>query len=104
MDRAFSMPTSSMSYGRFKHSKARRDPTSTGRAPRLRIVPGKLAGVPHIEATRLETQAIAALARRGMPRAKIYRLYPIADEPAIDQALELEQQLDANLGLKLVAA
>ncbi len=65
--------------------------------PQLRIVPGKLGGEPHVRRTRLETQALAALARRGVEDAKIYRLYPIAPQEAIDQALDLERQLRRNL-------
>lgn len=65
--------------------------------PQLRIVPGKLSGEPHIRRTRLETQALAALARRGVERDKIYQLYPIATQEAIDQALDLERQLHRNL-------
>jgi uncharacterized protein (DUF433 family) len=69
--------------------------------PRLRIIPGKLAGSPHIAQTRIETIALAALRRRGLETAQIYALYPMAAASAIDQALELEQQLEENL---LVAA
>jgi uncharacterized protein (DUF433 family) len=65
--------------------------------PQLRIVPGKLGGEPHIKRTRLETQALAALARRGLQREKIYRLYPIAPGDAIDEAIDLEKQLRSNL-------
>lgn len=65
--------------------------------PRLRIVPGKLAGAPHVEHTRIETQALAALARRGMPTTKLRALYPLADDAALDQALDLEHQLATNL-------
>ena len=61
--------------------------------PRLRIVPGKLAGAPHIERTRLETQAVHALARRGLEPAKIARLYPFTDVDAIQEAIDLENQL-----------
>ncbi len=65
--------------------------------PHLRIVPGKLGGEPHIRRTRLETQALAALVRRGIEQGKIYQLYPIATQEAIDQALDLERQLRRNL-------
>ena len=64
--------------------------------PQLRIIPGKLAGAPHIERTRLETEALAALARR-VDAGKIYDLYPTFDREAIDQALDLEDQLARNL-------
>ena len=69
------------------------------RAPRpdLRIVPGKLGGAPHVARTRLESEALGALARDGLPTAKIYRLYPRVEPQAIVQALDLEQQLVTNL-------
>lgn len=65
--------------------------------PHLEIIPGKLAGSPHLERTRLETQALAALSRRGVANDNIYRLYPRFEPEAIDEALDLEAQLDANL-------
>ena len=65
--------------------------------PKLRILPGKLGGSPHLQRTRLETVALAAIARRGMPRGNVYRLYPRFDRAAIDQALDLEDQLTRNL-------
>jgi uncharacterized protein (DUF433 family) len=74
--------------------------------PHLRIIPGKLSGAPHIESTRLETEAIGSLADRGLSRAKIYRLYPRFEQEGIDDALDLEGQLSKNLGARraLVAA
>jgi uncharacterized protein (DUF433 family) len=65
--------------------------------PLLRIVPGKLAGSPHIERTRIETQALAALDRRGIENARIYRLYPAVSSEAVDEAIDLERELSANL-------
>ncbi len=65
--------------------------------PHLRIVPGKLGGSPHVVHTRLESQALGGLARAGLPTAKIYRLYPHVEPPAIDDALDLERQLASNL-------
>jgi uncharacterized protein (DUF433 family) len=71
--------------------------------PHLRIVPGKLAGSPHIEHTRVESQAVGALAGSGLPTAKIYRLYPDIEPRALDDAVDLEEQLAQNLGRKLAA-
>lgn len=70
------------------------------RAPRptLRIVPGKLGGAPHVAHTRLESEALGALARSGLSEAKIHRLYPDVEAGAISEALDLEHQLDRNLG------
>lgn len=67
--------------------------------PHLRIVPGKLGGSPHAQRTRVETQALAALARRGLTEDKIYQLYPSLEHAVIDEALDLESQLSENLGL-----
>lgn len=67
--------------------------------PRLRIVPGKLAGSPHIAKTRIETLALAALADRGFPVDRINALYPDIERAAINEALDLEQQLSRNLSV-----
>jgi uncharacterized protein (DUF433 family) len=74
-----------------------RGPDLVAPRPRLRIVPGKLGGSPHVVHTRLESQALGALAESGLPSAKIYRLYPDIQRSAIDEALDLEQQLARNL-------
>jgi len=74
-----------------------RGPDLVAPRPRLRIVPGKLGGSPHVVHTRLESQALGALADSGLPSAKIYRLYPDIERPAIDEALDLERQLAHNL-------
>lgn len=65
--------------------------------PLLRIVPGKLGGSPHVVHTRLESQALGALAASGLAQAKIYRLYPDVEPAAIEDALDLERQLAQNL-------
>lgn len=65
--------------------------------PHLRIVPGKLAGSPHVERTRMETRALAALARREMTGEKIIRLYPFVSPEALREAIDLERQLAHNL-------
>jgi uncharacterized protein (DUF433 family) len=65
--------------------------------PKLRIVPGKLGGAPHVIHTRLESQAIGSLAASGLAKDKIYRLYPDFDPEGIDEAIELEAQLQRNL-------
>jgi uncharacterized protein (DUF433 family) len=60
-------------------------------------VPGKLGGAPHVIHTRLESQAIGSLAASGLAKDKIYRLYPDFDPEGIDEAIELEAQLQRNL-------
>ncbi len=69
-------------------------------APRehLRIVPLKLAGSPHVQGTRVETRALAALATRGYEQSQIAALYPGVGFGAVAEALDLESQLARNLG------
>lgn len=67
--------------------------------PRLRIVPGKLAGAPHVYRTRIETEALAALYRRGLNGMKIVRLYPAIEPGDVEEALDLERQLQPGLSL-----
>jgi uncharacterized protein (DUF433 family) len=81
----------------FPTSGGARGPDLVAPRPQLRIVPGKLGGAPHVLHTRLESQALAALADSGLPTAKIYRLYPDVAQPGIDEALDLERQLVENL-------
>jgi uncharacterized protein (DUF433 family) len=81
----------------FESESGIRGPNLVAPRPKLRIVPGKLGGSPHLQRTRLETAALAAIAQRGMPRKNVYRLYPRFDPSAIDQALDLEDQLTRNL-------
>jgi uncharacterized protein (DUF433 family) len=82
----------------FQSQEGSRGPDLHSPRPRLRIVPGKLGGSPHVAHTRLESQALGALKHEGLPQAKIYRLYPDVERQAIDDALDLEQQLARNLG------
>lgn len=61
--------------------------------PHLRIVPGKVAGEPHLAGTRVTSLSIAALAMRGFKLRAITEMYPDEDPKAISEALELEQDL-----------
>ncbi len=75
----------------------RRGPDLLRPRPHLRIIPGKLAGAPHVEHTRVETEALASLAERDLPLDAIVELYPFVDRIAIEEAIDLEQQLRNNL-------
>lgn len=88
----------------FSVADGSRGPDLVRPRPLLRIVPGKLGGSPHVVHTRLESQAVGALAAGGLPEAKIYRLYPDIEPRAIDDALDLERQLEQNLRPTLAAA
>jgi uncharacterized protein (DUF433 family) len=63
----------------------------------LRIIPGKLAGEPHIENTRIETRVLWTLNRRGYTPDQLHELYSDAPLDAIERALDLESQLEQNL-------
>jgi len=60
---------------------------------RLRIVPGKVAGEPHLAHSRLTTRDVAGLARRGFTLAEIRELYPGEDSDALREAIDLEASL-----------
>jgi uncharacterized protein (DUF433 family)/DNA-binding transcriptional MerR regulator len=65
--------------------------------PRVRIIPGKLGGEPHVRDTRVETLAIDALAQHGYTIPNILQLYPFLDSPSVEDSLDLERQLQRNL-------
>jgi uncharacterized protein (DUF433 family) len=87
----------------FATQEGQRGPDLHSPRPELRIVPGKLGGAPHITRTRVETEALAALARDRLPITTIVRLYPHLPPEAIDAALDLERQLTDNLRTAVAA-
>lgn len=80
----------------FEISREVRGPDLVSPRPRLRIIPGKLSGAPHVHRTRIETEALAALARRGMANDRIVLLYPAIEEADVSDALDLERQLQPD--------
>lgn len=81
----------------FEMEEGIRGPDLVAPRSRLRIIASKLAGAPHLLRTRLETEALAAIAGRGLGKQKVFSLYPSFDREAIEQALDLEAQLARNL-------
>ena len=73
--------------------EGRRGPDLVRPRPLLRIVPGKLAGAPHVGGTRVETAALAALADRGFAATRIAVLYRELAVEAIAEAIDLQRQL-----------
>jgi type I restriction enzyme R subunit len=55
------------------------------------------------EGTRLETRALFALRRDGLTDAAIGTLYPYLTEAQLSQSLDLEEQLEANLAVRVAA-
>jgi uncharacterized protein (DUF433 family) len=83
----------------FEISRETRGPDLVAPRPRLRIIPGKLSGAPHVHRTRIETEALAALARRGLTSDRIVVLYPAIEQADVRDALDLERQLQPDLAL-----
>ena len=74
-----------------------RGPDLSAPRPHLRIVPRKLSGAPHVVDTRVETQAIQALAARGYHVDKIVALYPFLTSEQVRESIDLETQLARNI-------
>jgi uncharacterized protein (DUF433 family) len=81
----------------FETREGTRGPDLVRPRPELRILPGKLGGSPHVVGTRNETCAIAALVNDDFSVEGIHSLYPYLTREQIEQAIDLERQLDANL-------
>jgi uncharacterized protein (DUF433 family) len=84
--------------------EGQRGPNLRSPRPTLRIVPGKLAGEPHVANTRIDTGTIASLVKRGFETGRIIELYPRLTAEAVADANELEEQLAENLRRHGVAA
>lgn len=75
--------------------ESHRGPNLIRPRPRLRIIPGKVSGEPHLEGSRITTLTIAALGRRFGNMESVASLYPEASPEAMTQAFELEKDLAA---------
>jgi uncharacterized protein (DUF433 family) len=64
--------------------------------PTLRIIPGRLSSEPHIDGTRVGTQMVKALNRRGLESEQIMSMYSFLSPRNVDEALSLEDQLERN--------
>ena len=81
----------------FEINRSTRGPDLIAPRPRLRIVPGKLSGAPHVHETRIETQVLAALGVRGMNATRVRSLYPAIEVGDVEDALDLERELQPGL-------
>ncbi len=62
---------------------------------RLRIIPGKVSGEPHLEGSRITTRAVAALYKRMGEVRAVADMYEEAAHETIAQAIDLENALAA---------
>ena len=65
--------------------------------PSLRILPGKLAGEPHVVGTRIPSRSLAALSHDGLAEDQILQLYPGLSRVNVAESLDLERQLLTNV-------
>jgi uncharacterized protein (DUF433 family) len=66
--------------------------------PTIRIVPGKISGEPHVADTRIPTRTVWMFARQGLEPSDIIELYPRLTPQNVGEAIDLEEQLERNLG------
>jgi uncharacterized protein (DUF433 family)/DNA-binding transcriptional MerR regulator len=81
----------------FETPQGMRGPDLVWPRPTLRILPGKLSGEPHVDGTRIPTNAIAALRSRDFGQDQILELYTVLTDQNVLEAIDLESQLEANL-------
>lgn len=60
--------------------------------PHLRMLPGKVAGEPHVVGTRITSSALASLIFEGYGRQQVASMYGVSAE-VVDEAQDLEKQL-----------
>ncbi|MBM2812726.1 MAG: hypothetical protein HW416_3485, partial [Chloroflexi bacterium] len=65
--------------------------------PRLRIIPGKLQGEPHLLGTRIASATIYGLRAAEYSEYQILYLYPEATGEAVRDAIDLERSLDRRV-------
>jgi uncharacterized protein (DUF433 family) len=80
-------------FAPFSGYEGRQGPDLRRPRPRLRIVPGKVSGEPHLAGSRLTTVTVASLAEQGYELDEIVALYPREDPGGIADALALEREL-----------
>jgi uncharacterized protein (DUF433 family) len=68
--------------------------------PKLRIIPLKVAGEPHVAGSRITSRSLDSLHQRGFSTSAIASMYGL-DELSIEDALDLERQL--SLGARSAA-
>jgi uncharacterized protein (DUF433 family)/DNA-binding transcriptional MerR regulator len=83
--------------GPFEGLEGTHGPSLTQPRANVRIAPGRISGAPHIAGTRLPTQSIYTLKQRGFTIDHLAQLYPFASREALDDSIDLEQQLEGNL-------
>jgi uncharacterized protein (DUF433 family) len=89
--------------GPFEGLEGLRGPDLAWPRPTIQILPRKISGAPHVAGTRLPTQSVFALARRGFDLDRLAKIYPFVDREALSDGIDLEQQLNYNLSLKRAA-
>ncbi len=80
----------------FKTREGTIGPDLVNPRPSLRIIPGKLAGEPHVRGTRISSRMVAALVRDGLSEDRVVLLYPDLTRESVLDCINLEKQLQRN--------
>jgi uncharacterized protein (DUF433 family) len=80
----------------FKTREGTIGPDLVNPRPSLRIIPGKLAGEPHVKGTRIASRMVAALVRDGLTEDHVVRLYPDLTRESVLDCINLEKQLQPH--------
>jgi uncharacterized protein (DUF433 family) len=89
--------------GPFEGLEGAKGPDLLWPRPTVQILPRKISGAPHIAGTRLPTQSIYTLKSRGFSLEQLARVYPFAGADALQDSIDLEEQLEHNIRVKRVA-
>lgn len=79
----------------YSEAGRRRGPDLVRPRPKLRIVPLKVAGEPHVVGSRITSRSLGSLAKRGFGSAAIAEMYGL-DEQSVKEAIDLERQLSPS--------
>ena len=86
-------PASLNVFAEFHSPEGKLGPNLVVPREHLRIIPGKLAGEPHIAGTRLDTRSVYGMTGRGLDLRQIMWHYPQVSESQLANAIALEEQL-----------
>ena len=74
-------------------SEGQKGPDLVKPRPLLRIIPGRMAGEPHLLGSRLTSLAVFSLWEQGYTVPEIAAMYPTDDPEAVAEAIDLEDEL-----------
>ncbi|HEY0554733.1 MAG TPA: DUF433 domain-containing protein [Thermoanaerobaculia bacterium] len=89
--------------GPFEGLEGTKGPDLLWPRPTVQILPGKISGAPHISGSRVPTQSIYALSKRGFTVDQVAKIYPFVSRNSLCESIDLEAQLTHNVALTRAA-